>query len=104
MFKTRDVAKSLSDAKLTHAKIDSPHKPARPQTCQKGKHLRSQRPCLSLQGIVYLGTPITAEAILREMHERPVKTNLCKVTELIIAQLLYLNYESADKPVSLAIA
>ncbi|CAE7449408.1 Abcb6 [Symbiodinium sp. CCMP2592] len=34
--------------------------------------------------IVYLGTPITAE-----------------VTELIIAQLLYLNYESADKPITL---
>eukprot|EP00913_Durusdinium_trenchii_P018937 g17795.t1 len=37
------------------------------------------------------------------MHERPVKTNLCKVTELIIAQLLYLNYESADKPITLYI-
>lgn len=36
--------------------------------------------------IVYLGTPITAE-----------------VTELIIAQLLYLNYESADKPITLYI-
>jgi len=36
--------------------------------------------------IVYLGTPITAE-----------------VTELIIAQLLYLNYESADKPVTMYI-
>jgi len=36
--------------------------------------------------IVYLGTPITAE-----------------VTELIVAQLLYLNYESADKPVTLYI-
>jgi ATP-dependent Clp protease protease subunit len=34
--------------------------------------------------IVYLGTPITNE-----------------VTELIIAQLLYLNYESADKPVTM---
>lgn len=36
--------------------------------------------------IVYLGTPITNE-----------------VTELIIAQLLYLNYESADKPITLYI-
>ncbi|CAE8671430.1 unnamed protein product, partial [Polarella glacialis] len=36
--------------------------------------------------IVYLGTPITNE-----------------VTELIIAQLLYLNYESADKPVTMYI-
>lgn len=36
--------------------------------------------------IVYLGTPITNE-----------------VTELIVAQLLYLNYESADKPVTLYI-
>lgn len=36
--------------------------------------------------IVYLGTPITSE-----------------VTELIIAQLLYLNYESADKPITLYI-
>lgn len=36
--------------------------------------------------IVYLGTPITAE-----------------VTELILAQLLYLNYESADKPVTMYI-
>eukprot|EP00401_Gymnodinium_catenatum_P078430 CAMPEP_0117488168 /NCGR_PEP_ID=MMETSP0784-20121206/16372_1 /TAXON_ID=39447 /ORGANISM="" /LENGTH=322 /DNA_ID=CAMNT_0005282839 /DNA_START=80 /DNA_END=1048 /DNA_ORIENTATION=- len=36
--------------------------------------------------IVFLGTPITNE-----------------VTELIIAQLLYLNYESADKPVTLYI-
>jgi len=36
--------------------------------------------------IVYLGTPITAE-----------------VTELIIAQLLYLNYESADKPITMYI-
>eukprot|EP00931_Biecheleriopsis_adriatica_P122504 TRINITY_DN974_c0_g1_i1.p1 TRINITY_DN974_c0_g1~~TRINITY_DN974_c0_g1_i1.p1 ORF type:complete len:322 (-),score=65.00 TRINITY_DN974_c0_g1_i1:111-1076(-) len=36
--------------------------------------------------IVYLGTPITAE-----------------VSELIIAQLLYLNYESADKPITLYI-
>jgi len=36
--------------------------------------------------IVYLGTPITAE-----------------VTELIVAQLLYLNYESADKPVTMYI-
>mmetsp|Transcript_81118 Transcript_81118/g.181494 ORF Transcript_81118/g.181494 Transcript_81118/m.181494 type:complete len:321 (-) Transcript_81118:57-1019(-) len=36
--------------------------------------------------IVYLGTPITDE-----------------VTELIIAQLLYLNYESADKPVTMYI-
>eukprot|EP00929_Paragymnodinium_shiwhaense_P008041 TRINITY_DN111969_c0_g1_i1.p1 TRINITY_DN111969_c0_g1~~TRINITY_DN111969_c0_g1_i1.p1 ORF type:complete len:323 (+),score=86.56 TRINITY_DN111969_c0_g1_i1:58-1026(+) len=36
--------------------------------------------------IVFLGTPITSE-----------------VTELIIAQLLYLNYESADKPVTMYI-
>lgn len=36
--------------------------------------------------IVYLGTPITNE-----------------VTELILAQLLYLNYESADKPVTMYI-
>jgi len=36
--------------------------------------------------IVYLGSPITNE-----------------VTELIIAQLLYLNYESADKPVTMYI-
>lgn len=36
--------------------------------------------------IVYLGTPITNE-----------------VTELIIAQLLYLNYESADKPITMYI-
>jgi len=36
--------------------------------------------------IVYLGTPITNE-----------------VSELIIAQLLYLNYESADKPVTMYI-
>lgn len=35
---------------------------------------------------MYLGTPITNE-----------------VTELIIAQLLYLNYESADKPITLYI-
>merc|ERR1712151_1322701 len=36
--------------------------------------------------IVYLGLPITAE-----------------VTELVVAQLLYLNYESADKPVTMYI-
>lgn len=36
--------------------------------------------------IVYLGTPITNE-----------------VTELILAQLLYLNYESADKPITMYI-
>merc|ERR1719401_2303879 len=44
-------------------------------------------PSLLLENrIVYLGTPITNE-----------------VTELIIAQLLYLNHESADKPVTMYI-